>query len=138
MPNPQDQRKAPRKHVDIDADIYILAPEETFSASPFRGKIIDLSNVGLGVAIPGMPRTMFQRLLRGERLARVVAKLPGNDTESRLFGNVAWIDFRETDSPPTCRLGISVEKTPDKICRDLQRAVDFLARQLPEVASVPV
>ena len=137
MQDPTERRRFFREKVDIDALVYLLAPEETFSARAFHGKITDLSSLGLGVTIPEMPRTLFQQLLRGERLARVVARLPGDEAESRLYGTVAWLDFRETDSPPSCRIGISVEQTSVKVCRDLRRAVDFLARQVPETAPAP-
>ena len=130
MHQTEEQRRFPREKADIDAVIYIIAPEETFSAQTFHGKITNLSLAGIGVSIPEMPRAMFQLLLRGRRLARVMARLPGNETESRLFGTIAWIDFRETDSPASCRIGISVDQVSEKTRQELQQALEFMQSQL--------
>ncbi len=124
MQERSDSRSAVRLKINIDARIFLCAPEETFTAKPFAGQISDVSPTGIGVILPKIERSLFQFLIHGKRLARVVVRLPDDDVDIRLFGQVAWIDYHGTEEPAFVRLGISLENATEKTSEDIQRLLN--------------
>jgi hypothetical protein len=118
-----------RVKADIPCTVQILAPEETFSPYQFEGSILDISQAGIGLAVPEMPLSVYTLLLRGKQYTRITADLPGSDGDTRIFGRVVWLDYRDGEDRPLCRLGIAVEQNTPQVLDQFKRAVEILASQ---------
>jgi hypothetical protein len=125
----QNRRACPRLKANIPCSAQILSPEETFSPYQYKGSILDISKVGIGMAVSDMPQSDYSALLRGKPFTRIIADLPGADGETRIFGVVRWLDYRAGDGGSLCCLGVSIEENPPAVLEQLERALQVLARE---------
>jgi hypothetical protein len=110
MTNTLERRKQPRVEMDIEAAIQVFALDGSFTPYQFRGKITDLSEEGMRLAIRLSPRSAFRPLLPERRLVRVRVPLSKNAPTSPILGKIQWLDFGVEASQTFCRIGVRVEE----------------------------
>jgi hypothetical protein len=118
----REHRDSTRIKFQIDAAIDFLAPEETFRAGQFAGRIVDFSPRGLGFEISTTSPELLEQLPEIKPLARVFARLPGEETKSRILGKVMWLNSREEENQTTCRFGLRVDPSEKEVIEKLSRA----------------
>jgi hypothetical protein len=125
MEQTDDRRRTIRYPVDLEAEVQIVRPEETFTPMTLDGKIIDLSLRGARIALRRFPQREYLQLVKQRKppYVSLFCSFPPEQDRSRLFGLLTYIDYRGEKNDPACNLGISFGEMEQK---DIDRLDGYL------------
>lgn len=98
-----------RFEVVIDLGLQVLIPEDTFQPQRLNGNTVDVSARGMQVDVANLDIELYTKLIARTRHVRVAFSDSGGETEIKLTGRIAWIDYRKTKASQKtgpCRIGI--------------------------------
>ncbi len=110
---PAERRRQPRYRVNIPATIRISTYGHTVPFD-FKGAVIcDLSEMGVGVSLTvetTVTREEMMKIIVRRRSCYVHCQLPGQNSGSELYGEIAWVEPHVTSEGTLIRFGVSLNE----------------------------
>ena len=134
MSETPNRRKQDRVRAATRAAIKIPAHRSALSARAFGtrpyyfpGKVLDISQGGMALAIPLVRHSNFRRLLTERREIQVTTTLLPEDFPCRFPGTIQWLEFLERKGKTLCVIGVQIEDRKEAVANTLRRATSILA-----------
>lgn len=103
----RDRRRASRFAVELEMDLELVLPEETFTPRRYKARIINMSMSGARLAVALQPNEYAAVVSSGTfRLVRLVGPLPPVSPKVRLLAMVVGENYNRLAEPPVCAMSV--------------------------------
>ncbi|HOE95925.1 MAG TPA: PilZ domain-containing protein [Candidatus Sumerlaeota bacterium] len=107
----EERREEGRLAVELEVEMQILIPDDTFTPARFRATVQNVSNRGVMVEIDYLGYRDYQRMLRLTPYIRLCVKTDQDGESRRITGRLVWLDYHgEGRQGGPCHLGISFDR----------------------------
>jgi hypothetical protein len=124
-----ERRHHQRINVQVEANLRIHLPEQSFTPLPMHGCTKHVSLGGLRFETRQAPEDYYRVITEQPRRGRVTVQLPGSHEEVSFTGRVVWTTLSVDQAPPLCTFGISFEELNPPERQALQRCLNLLGEE---------
>ena len=123
----EENRRHPRFQTDLEVSSLVKPSEGSASCFESKGRIRDVSALGLCLIVPNLPKRWHSALCRSRGYVEIDVQLPDESRESKVKGTIAWMDFHGDDPEPYCRIGVDLGRS-DRASKDTVRKLVSFSR----------